>query len=228
MINERNILKFKTRQEIYDFINNNPGLHFRELSRRMNIPRTTFRHHLRYLKKMGLINEKKEGKYKRIYLSKKMSTQEKQILNLIRQEIPCKIFIYLLFSYAFSTVELSRELEIPRATALYHLKKLSDMGIIEEAEYSNGFVYPFRGVIERKAVGSEKFYRRKNAEITEIIYRLLVTYRYTLFDGDLIDYYIDYYRAVKGDSYPVGKSVESCFNSVIDWINEAFRPPFCA
>ena len=99
MISTKNILKLKARQEIYDFINKNPGLHQREISRRMNIPKTTLAYHIKFLKKLSLIDENEAGNSKYYCITKKMGTKEKQILSLFRRKNPCRIFLYLIFSY---------------------------------------------------------------------------------------------------------------------------------
>jgi len=51
MISNKNILEHDIRQKIYRFILENSGLHLREISRRMAIPKSTLRHHLKYLNK---------------------------------------------------------------------------------------------------------------------------------------------------------------------------------
>ena len=51
MISKKNILKLEIRRKIYDFVDKNPGLHVREISRRMDIPINTLIYHIKYLKK---------------------------------------------------------------------------------------------------------------------------------------------------------------------------------
>lgn len=95
MILKEDILKLKTRQEIYNFILKYPGLHLREISRRMNISLGGLRHHLNYLKKHGLIVTKTHGRYTRFYVIQKVDEKEKEIINLLRQEVPRKIILLL-------------------------------------------------------------------------------------------------------------------------------------
>ena len=49
------ILKLESRKLIYNYILEHPGLHFRELSRELKIPKSTLEYHLSYLKKLELI-----------------------------------------------------------------------------------------------------------------------------------------------------------------------------
>jgi len=54
MISKKNILKLEIRRKIYDFVDKNPGLHVREISRRMDIPINTLIYHIKYLKKLDV------------------------------------------------------------------------------------------------------------------------------------------------------------------------------
>lgn len=98
MISEKNIFKFEKRRKIYQFVLNNPGLNKSELSREMNIPYTTLEHHLIYLKKRGFLVEKRKDKYARYYVVKEISYRDKELFNILRQDIPRRIVILLLYS----------------------------------------------------------------------------------------------------------------------------------
>ena len=107
------------------------------------------------------------------------------------------------------------------------------MGIIEEIPVKNGLIYPFPDpekdfVIERKPIKSEKFYRRKNQEIVDAAWRVLITNKQSLSDEDFINSYLDYFEN-SGKTIPVKKSkgVDRGINSVIDLFYDIFRPPFC-
>ena len=90
------ILKLKARKIIYNYILERPGLHFRELSRELKIPKSTLEYHLSYLKKLELIKAKSNGRYHRYYAMKQVGRIDKEILNVLRQEVPLKIVILLL------------------------------------------------------------------------------------------------------------------------------------
>ena len=82
MISEKNILKLEARQNIYILILKNPGLHQREISRRLDIPFSTTQYHLRFLKKRNLIIEKSENRYSRFYIANKTNPMERKLLVL--------------------------------------------------------------------------------------------------------------------------------------------------
>jgi len=239
MISKKNILNLEARNKIYNFISKNPGLHVREISRRINIPVSTLNYHIRYLKKIDLIEEEPCEKYKRIYAAEKISTKDKKILNLFRKKIPCRIFLHLIFAQRFSQKELSRELEIPPQKVSYYLKKMIDMEIIEEATVKNGVIYPFtNGFMSEnvgfkcKPVGREIFYRRKNQKIINTIYRLFISYKHSLPDKDYINEYIDYLESIeKLKKFYQNSKKRKIFpgeESFYDVLYEIIKPPFCA
>jgi predicted transcriptional regulator len=98
MTNNDYLLEFEARKKIYNFISEYPGLNRSELSRKMNIPYTTIKYHLIYLKKRGYILEKHEDKYSRYYVVKEVGRREKEIFKLLRQDIPRRIVILLLYT----------------------------------------------------------------------------------------------------------------------------------
>ena len=238
MLSKENILALEIRREIYHFICENPGLHIREISRRMDIPKSTLIHHIRYLKKQGIVKERLEGSAKQIFAAEKIGVKEKQILNLLRQKTPRRIFLYLIFSVTCSQIELSKELELHPTTVTYHLKKMMDIDIIEEAPVRNGYIYPYTGPktklrkIERKPIGREVFYRRKSQEIINITYNILIKYKQSLEDKKIIDDYIVFLNNYEENRPPKSqikyKSLDGAMKDVLDVVENLFKPPFCA
>ena len=252
MISKDNILKLEIRQEIYSFIDKNPGLHVREISRKMNVPLGTVRHHLNYLKKLDVIEEKKYKNKKQIFITGKVSKEDKELLALFRKKIPCQIYLHLTFGFIFTRKELSEELEVDPATISYYLKKMINMGIIEEAPVENGNIFAYSGtknhaLIERKVVGREIFYKR-NFSINKLhkrIYKLLITHKNSMADKKFIEAYKEYLRSMQKLN-AVGQNVCSKRKTVIkdgkkvtytviphdfeiiDVFMDFFRPPFCA
>jgi len=235
MISRENILKLEKRKVIYNYVQNNQGMHIREISRRTNIPRATVRHHIKYLLKQDLIIEKNDGGYNRVYATKEIGTKEKELLNLLRQEIPCKIFLHLLFSFTCSQIELSRELELTPTRITYHLKKMIDFGIIEKAPVKNGKIYPLQNskkMIKHEPVGREIFYRRKNQEIINIAYKLIITNKNNLPNTKFVDAYLDFLDELKNNQSSE-KSIElNTFDKAVDSIANLFYNffpnPICA
>ena len=234
MISNDNILKVEIKRKIYQFIDKNPGLHIREVCRRMDIPKSTLLHHLKTLKKLELIDERKDGKQIYLYTKMNIGSQNKQWLKILRNEIQCKIFIYLCFSRVFSIKELSEELDIMPNTLNYHLNKLVKIGIIEKVNIKNGIVYTTSkelNYIKRKSNCSEKIYRPINYQIINEIEKILITYKKSFVNKDLIQIYLDWFENVKDSVNKYGlpkRHMNSQYDHLIEFVNDIVRPPFCA
>lgn len=159
------IFDLEIRKRIYNFILKYPGLHLRELIRKLNIPNGTLRYHLNYLKNRDLIKNISEDGYVRYYIVNKIGTYQQKILHILRQEVPRNIVLYFLLVCCASQIELSKSLEKHPTTIEFHLKKLINMGIVEQARVDDrGVIVDFGGIeiIDRNIVRNEIIYRLKD------------------------------------------------------------------
>ena len=245
----------QTRQKIYNSISKNPGIHYSEISRHTKIPKTTLLYHIRYLDRIGLIKKIKNNGYTRLFVKDEQSSLEKKLLFLLRQKVPCKILIQLLFSWACSRRELSKELELPPTTVKYYLDKMLEMGIIEKAPVKDGYIkiYPAEYsdkylILEKKPVGREVFYRRKEySELRVTTYKLMVSHKDSLADKELIQTYVEYLNrldelGVTGKNFKENGNKKVIIkdgkkneypklpneNSIWDFLLDIFKPPFAA
>jgi predicted transcriptional regulator len=125
------LLELEKRRQIYNNILKHPGFHIRELSRELNMPVSTLIYHLKYLKKLGFIEENLYKKYTRYYALRKIDRTHKKLLNLFREEATKKVLIYLTLNQFSSVDEISENLHKSRSTVSHHLKKLRNAGILE-------------------------------------------------------------------------------------------------
>lgn len=139
------------RREIYKHILKNPGLHFRNISRDLNIPKTTINYHLNYLKKQGLLVESQKNGYLRYYASKKFNQKDREIINILRQTVPCNIVLFLLMYPNSSEIQMIKyanswishpskvgfHLSKHHTTISFHLRKLQNMDIVERVQNGN-------------------------------------------------------------------------------------------
>jgi len=183
------IFELEPRKRIFYYILRNPGLHLRELSRKTKIPKTTLKYHLNFLIRQNLINVTSEGVYRRFYIPDKIGLKEKELLNLLRQDIPCKILLYFTIRLICSQIELSRELNKSPTTIEFHLKKLVDMDIITPVNIENGLIQRRQDscyIVGRRPVRSEIIYRIKNADIELKLHKLIMKYGDSLPDQKTI------------------------------------------
>ncbi len=123
--------ELSTRKRIYEEIVLNPGLHFRELQRRLNMPVGMLSYHLNVLVRRGLITIRKEGKYTRYFANTTMTHEERKIMALLRNEVSRRIVIYLLEEGQKTHGDISKHLGLSPSTVSYHLNRLVKNGVLE-------------------------------------------------------------------------------------------------
>ncbi len=157
------------RRRIYQYIYENPGVHYRELSRALNIPFGSLDHHLRYLSKHGMISSMKDGGFTRYYAKKDLDARKKAILSVLRHELPRAIVLFLLKTGRARHKEITEAFRVSGATISYHLKRMVERNIIS---------------VEKE--GREHIYYITNPEM---VIDVLITYRKSFSDA-LVDSFV--------------------------------------
>jgi DNA-binding transcriptional ArsR family regulator len=188
MISRKNILDLELRRKIYNYILENPSSYEREISKKMDIPKTTLRHHLITLKKLELITEKNANGYKRYFVVNKIGKRDKEILNILKQNIPRNILLYLMYYVVCSQLEISRALEKKPSTINFHLKKLKDLGLITQANFNDRKkTTNNKKLFVRKKIKREILYKLINRETNYILYNLLIICKDSVSDKDFLN-----------------------------------------
>ncbi|HEC88609.1 MAG TPA: winged helix-turn-helix transcriptional regulator [Thermoplasmata archaeon] len=155
-------LALDTRKKIFELISNSPGLHKREIARELKMSLSTVDYHLHYMEKRKIVFAKRDGKYKRYFVTEKTQAEDKRFIPLLRQETPRRIILFLLQNPRAIHKEICREVKKAPSTVSFHLKKLIETGIIEEI-----------------SLGKERAYIVKNPEK---VADLIITYKSTFLD----------------------------------------------
>ena len=125
-------LKLDVRKKIYNTIKRNPGLHFRELQRRVGIATGAMQYHLDYLTKKHLIKTERETKFLRYYLVRQ-TFEETGLMSLLRQESIRKIIVFLMQRRFANNTNISQIVGLSPSTTSWHLEKLVENEIIEKS-----------------------------------------------------------------------------------------------
>jgi len=178
-----NILELEARRKIYDFITKSPGMHVREISRRLEIPFTTLQYHLRFLEKRELVKAKEDGKYTRYFVFNKFGRKEKDVVDLIRKKTTRSMILYFLAFIVCSQIEISKSLEKHPTTIEFHLKKMEKMDVIKQVKSEYGVIkldfVPYE--VEHKQEGNEILYCLIDPYL---IYDLLVINKDSMLEDD--------------------------------------------
>ncbi len=173
------ILELESRRQIYNYILEYPGLHFRELSRKIRMPKSTLKYHLKYLKKRELIVETYADKYTRYYVSKKVGNDTKKILEIIRQDSLRRIILSMKIPNTVTLEYLTYDLDKAPSTVSYHLKKLIDADIVERIKVDNKVKFRLKD--------------------EEKLYDIFVQYNKRLLD-DLVGALVDWITQIRTDN----------------------------
>ena len=230
MISKEKIMDIKTRREIYQYISKNPGLHTYELSKKLDMPRSTLRYHLKCLKKLNLIQLSAEKKDKRLYTSDQIGIRDKELLGLLRQKIPFRILMYLMFPGYCSKSELSRELGVFPSTIHFHLNKLLELGVIQPMVEKDGeFIsyQDFKLIVCKKPVKREIFYMWKSVQMKKDVYRLLITFKKSFLDPSIINSYeIMCREPEKAKDLKKILSINGIVDNILEYIDEVCFMPY--
>jgi predicted transcriptional regulator len=120
------------RKRIYDFVCASAGCHLREIQRRLDIPLGTLEYHLNYLVEHGLVSIRDEGGYKRYYPVGMMRSVDRNILSLLRQDIPRRLVMYLLLHPGSKFGDIAEKFEVAPSTLSFHITKLVRAGMVSK------------------------------------------------------------------------------------------------
>jgi DNA-binding transcriptional ArsR family regulator len=124
-ISKNVIISNERRKIIYELIGEEPGIHFSEIMKRMDLKPGVTSYHINRLEKDELIKSHQDGMYRRFYLfdekvemKLRLSDLQKMILETVKDEP------------GISQIEISRILGRSRVIIHYHVGFLKELGVI--------------------------------------------------------------------------------------------------
>lgn len=127
----RDPLELESRRRAYELVASTPGLHLRDLSRRLEVDVRTADYHLRQLEKHGLVVGIEEGGYRRFFprtadarKAEVVDARDKPLLGLLRKRVPLYVALVLLTRDAATHGELVEGAGVSPSTLSYHLERL--------------------------------------------------------------------------------------------------------
>ena len=163
-------LELETRRKIFELLENEPGLSFREIARRLVLPLGSATYHLRYMVKHEILVSIQDGNRKRFYPKDRSEHEERAVLAVLRNEMSRGLVLFLLLNPDSTFQKISRNVDIPPSTLSYHLEKL----VIKE-------------ILERERRGRQTRYRVMKEDLVASV---LISYRPSFLEG-VVDAFID-------------------------------------
>ena len=132
MTAEESALELENRRRIYQIIEKYPGIHFRELFRKLNISMGSFEYHLNVLEHNDLIYLQRSGGFTRYFVKGKLGSEDKELASMLRNNKLRTMLLTLILEPGLSHSTLTNKLGWPKSTTSFYLKKLINAGLIEE------------------------------------------------------------------------------------------------
>ena len=124
-------LGFSTRKELFDHVKSNPGIHFSQLKRDLDMETGLLQYHLRELEQYDVLeSEEYQGK-RRVFVAHELDEEERVILAILRYETTREILLYLLEKGPARNRELAEAVGVTPATISWHLSNLVEEEVIE-------------------------------------------------------------------------------------------------
>jgi predicted transcriptional regulator len=125
-------LNQSTRQQIFDVIAQNEGIHLREICRTLDKKMGVIQYHIYVLENANLINSMKDGRYKRFFVNHQDSPEQRTVIALLQRETTGKILnlIYEMNGNGISHSSIAKEIGSSSQALTWHVNKLKNEGII--------------------------------------------------------------------------------------------------
>ncbi|MBN1539829.1 MAG: transcriptional regulator [Candidatus Thermoplasmatota archaeon] len=123
-------LDLPLRKRITEYIRRNPGVHFRQISRDLDLAIGQLDFHLNMLIKNEVLVRQVDAGNTRFYVRDRFSKDERKAMSMLRREIPRGIVLFLLEKPGSTPTKILDNFSFTSATMSYHLRRLERTGIL--------------------------------------------------------------------------------------------------
>jgi predicted transcriptional regulator len=125
-INPKDLLKHPTRKSIYRHISNYPGDNFNSIKDALKLTNGVLSYHLKVMEREKFITSKRDGGYKRFYISGNSEINNVKRFNGIQKDI----FSAIKNHPGISQTQIAEKTGTTVQVVNYHIKRLQEEGII--------------------------------------------------------------------------------------------------
>ena len=127
--------------QIYNYIDENPGIQFRAICAGLCLPIGLVQYYLSGLTKAGLVSFIRDDRYKRFFISKRFSKREMTAISLLRHKTAKKIVEVLLCKKQLSHGRLACEVSITSQALTWQMNSLRSTKFILQVENGLKTIY---------------------------------------------------------------------------------------
>ncbi len=126
-----NALESPQRRKILGFVKRNPGLHFREILRRVPLTRGTLDHHMKTMESVGLLKTVSgRGRVHYFVAGAPYSAEEETLIIALRNESLRRIITEIYLNQGAYNEEIAEDVGLSGATVREHVRYLEDLGVV--------------------------------------------------------------------------------------------------
>lgn len=132
-INDADLLEHPMRGQIFDVIKTHPGIHASQLARELDVGWGTITHHLDKLQRGKLVTTRKVNNQKCFFeQGGEISRADMQIASALKGDTASGIAEFVASNPMTSQKQMAEALQISPALASFHVKKLTNLGVLEK------------------------------------------------------------------------------------------------
>lgn len=120
------------KERILQYIQNNPGCYLRQIRNELDLSMGSVQYHSYQLQKGGKITSMRQGLYKLHFQSGTFEDHEKILLQVLNQETPREIILYIIEQGAPTQTDVVKRLGISAPSVNWHVKRLIDLNLVDE------------------------------------------------------------------------------------------------
>lgn len=141
-----------------DFITAHPGVHLREVCRSLGLAMGDVQYNVDRLEKDGMILSVRKGFYRFFYPATLFATKQRDVLAILSLDTPRELLLAILGNPDSNQEELSRIVGVSQPTASWHLRRLSDLGVVAKQQRGRSSVYRLVGASPKEVAAFLKSY----------------------------------------------------------------------
>lgn len=133
-VSDEDGLSLPTRKELFGHVEANPGIHFSQLKRDLDMETGLLQYHLRELEQYGVLESEAHRGKRRVFVARELDEEERAILAVLRYETTRRILLSLLEEGPARNSDIAEAVGVTPATISWHLSNLVDEGVVESVE----------------------------------------------------------------------------------------------
>lgn len=150
-VRDHELLANENRARIHELAGEEPGIHYAELRRRLDVSRGALEHHLGRLLEADLLVEKRANGYRCLFLAGHLDERTRRGLAQVRSESARRLVRTLAAEPGLGVRELARTIDRSPSTVSHHLDTLREAGIVEGTERGRELALSLTSLGERLA-----------------------------------------------------------------------------